>query len=87
MPRLHSTLGPYRRSSLLIRTEFLLSKGYEVHGIIRRSSSFNTSRLQHLYADQHESAFLSFSCHFCASLQPLFDNNQGLTSSSFIMVI
>jgi len=35
-------------------TEFLLSKGYEVHGIIRRSSSFNTSRLQHLYADQHE---------------------------------
>jgi len=35
-------------------TEFLLSKGYEVHGIIRRSSSFNTNRLQHLYADQHE---------------------------------
>jgi GDPmannose 4,6-dehydratase len=35
-------------------TEMLLEKGYEVHGIIRRSSSFNTSRLQHLYADQHE---------------------------------
>ncbi|GFZ52385.1 hypothetical protein JCM24511_10158 [Saitozyma sp. JCM 24511] len=31
----------------------LLSKGYSVHGIIRRSSSFNTSRLQHLYQDQH----------------------------------
>ncbi|KAG8216063.1 hypothetical protein J3R82DRAFT_8063 [Butyriboletus roseoflavus] len=35
-------------------TELLLEKGYEVHGIIRRSSSFNTNRLQHLYADQHE---------------------------------
>lgn len=31
--------------------EFLLEKGYEVHGIIRRSSSFNTGRIQHLYAD------------------------------------
>ena len=37
-------------------TELLLEKGYEVHGIIRRSSSFNTNRLQHLYADQHERA-------------------------------
>lgn len=36
-------------------TELLLSKGYEVHGIIRRSSSFNTNRLHHLYADPHES--------------------------------
>jgi len=35
-------------------TEFLLDKGYEVHGIIRRSSSFNTGRLHHLYEDQHE---------------------------------
>ena len=35
-------------------TELLLQKGYEVHGIIRRSSSFNTSRLDHLYADPHE---------------------------------
>jgi GDPmannose 4,6-dehydratase len=34
--------------------ELLLSKGYEVHGIIRRSSTFNTSRLDHLYHDQHE---------------------------------
>ncbi len=37
-------------------TELLLSKGYEVHGIIRRSSSFNTGRLDHLYQDPHESA-------------------------------
>jgi GDPmannose 4,6-dehydratase len=34
--------------------EFLLSKGYEVHGIKRRSSSFNTSRIDHLYQDPHE---------------------------------
>jgi len=33
--------------------EFLLSKGYEVHGIIRRASTFNTSRIDHLYADPH----------------------------------
>jgi GDPmannose 4,6-dehydratase len=37
-------------------TEFLLAKGYEVHGIIRRSSSFNTGRLDHLYQDPHESS-------------------------------
>jgi GDPmannose 4,6-dehydratase len=35
-----------------------LSKGYDVHGIIRRSSSFNTNRLQHLYSDQHERTYL-----------------------------
>ncbi len=34
--------------------EFLLSKGYEVWGIIRRSSSFNTARIEHLYQDPHE---------------------------------
>jgi len=33
--------------------EFLLSKGYEVHGIIRRSSTFNTHRIDHLYVDPH----------------------------------
>ncbi|NLU19986.1 MAG: GDP-mannose 4,6-dehydratase [Phycisphaerae bacterium] len=35
-------------------TEFLLAKGYEVHGIIRRSSSFNTQRIDHLYKDPHD---------------------------------
>ncbi|MCK4233656.1 GDP-mannose 4,6-dehydratase, partial [candidate division WOR-3 bacterium] len=34
-------------------TEFLLFKGYEVHGIIRRSSTFNTDRIDHLYQDPH----------------------------------
>ena len=33
--------------------EFLLSKGYEVHGLIRRSSSFNTARIDHIYEDPH----------------------------------
>lgn len=35
-------------------TEFLLDKGYEVHGIIRRSSSFNTGRIDHLFRDLHD---------------------------------
>jgi len=34
--------------------ELLLSKGYEVHGMIRRSSSFNTGRINHIYRDPHE---------------------------------
>ena len=34
--------------------EFLLNKGYEVHGLIRRSSSFNTERIDHLYRDFHD---------------------------------
>src|SRR3989475_276343 len=35
-------------------TELLLDKGYEVYGIVRRSSSFNTERIDHLYQDPHE---------------------------------
>ena len=35
--------------------ELLLKKGYEVHGLIRRSSTFNTSRIDHIYHDRHES--------------------------------
>lgn len=35
-------------------TELLIEKGYTVHGIIRRSSSFNTGRIEHLYKDRHE---------------------------------
>src|SRR5713101_7773630 len=37
-------------------TEFLLAKGYEVHGIVRRTSTFNTDRLDHIYSDPHEPA-------------------------------
>ena len=35
-------------------SELLLSKGYQVHGVVRRSSSFNTGRIDHLYSDPHE---------------------------------
>jgi GDPmannose 4,6-dehydratase len=35
-------------------SELLLEKGYEVHGVVRRSSSFNTDRIEHLYRDPHD---------------------------------
>ena len=34
--------------------EYLLDKGYEVHGIKRRASSFNTERIDHIYQDPHD---------------------------------
>jgi GDPmannose 4,6-dehydratase len=40
--------------------EFLLERDYEVHGIIRRSSSFNTDRIEHLYRDPHEAGVRMF---------------------------
>ena len=43
--------------------EFLLKKGYEVHGVKRRASSFNTSRVDHLYRDPHE-ADVRFFMHY-----------------------
>jgi len=43
--------------------ELLLDQGYEVHGIIRRASSFNTSRIDHLYKDRHETGVKMF-LHF-----------------------
>ena len=43
--------------------ELLLSKGYEVHGLIRRSSSFNTQRVEHIYHDPHE-AGVRFLMHY-----------------------
>jgi len=36
--------------------ELLMAKGYEVHGIVRRSSSFNTKRIDHLYQDRHDAS-------------------------------
>jgi GDPmannose 4,6-dehydratase len=47
----------------LYLSELLLSKGYEVHGLIRRSSSFNTSRLDPIYRDPHE-AGVRFRMHY-----------------------
>lgn len=44
-------------------TEFLLDKGYVVHGLKRRASSFNTSRIDHLYRDPHEEGVRFFLHH------------------------
>lgn len=44
--------------------EFLLKKGYEVHGIKRRSSSFNTGRIDHLYIDAHDNDKRRFILHY-----------------------
>ncbi|MCE0482871.1 MAG: GDP-mannose 4,6-dehydratase [Methylacidiphilales bacterium] len=60
--------------------EFLLGKGYEVHGIIRRSSSFNTERLDHIYQDRHITGVKLF-LHYgdlgdSASLMTLLHNLQ-----------
>lgn len=56
--------------------EFLIDKGYEVHGIKRRSSSFNTQRIDHLYKDLHED-----------SKSPLILHYGDLTDSSNIISI
>mgnify|MGYP001575489295 CR=1 FL=1 len=40
--------------------ELLLSKKYEVHGLIRRSSTFNTERIDHIYADRHDPKAIIF---------------------------
>lgn len=44
--------------------EFLLSKGYEVHGVMRRSSSFNTGRVEKIYQDMHSYPKPSFLLHY-----------------------
>ena len=44
--------------------QFLLQKGYEVHGIKRRASLFNTERIDHLYRDPHEEN-VRFYLHYC----------------------
>jgi GDPmannose 4,6-dehydratase len=46
--------------------ELLLEKGYDVHGIIRRSSTFNTSRIDHIYRDRHDVSFMNFAFRLTA---------------------
>src|SRR5215472_2197226 len=60
--------------------EFLLAKGYEVHGIVRRASTFNTDRLDPIYADPHERGNALF-LHYGdladgASLRHILDKTQ-----------
>ncbi|KAK8263818.1 hypothetical protein V6Z11_D12G066000 [Gossypium hirsutum] len=45
-------------------TEFLLNKGYEVHGLIRRSSNFNTQRINHIYIDPHDAHKARMKLHY-----------------------
>lgn len=45
-------------------TEFLLNKNYEVHGLIRRSSNFNTQRINHIYIDPHNSQKALMKLHY-----------------------
>ena len=45
-------------------SEFLLKKGYKVFGVKRRSSSFNTSRIDHLFQDLHDNTDFPFVLHF-----------------------
>src|SRR6266481_1277301 len=68
----HSTMAQKNKKALITGitgqdgsylTEFLLGKGYEVHGIIRRASTFNTSRIDHLYQDPHHPATKFFIHH------------------------
>jgi GDPmannose 4,6-dehydratase len=75
-------------------TELLLGKGYEVHGIIRRSSSFNTKRIEHLYKDPlhgsklflHYGDLTDSTClvHIIAKVQPTEVYNLG--AQSHVMV-
>jgi GDPmannose 4,6-dehydratase len=46
--------------------ELLLEKGYDVHGIIRRSSTFNTSRIDHIYRDRHDVSLMNFAFRLTA---------------------
>ena len=56
--------------------EFLLSKNYEVHGLIRRASTFNTGRIDHIYFDPHSEDVRLF-LHY----GDLSDSASSLTSS------
>ncbi|MFA5110158.1 MAG: GDP-mannose 4,6-dehydratase [Desulfobaccales bacterium] len=75
--------------------EFLLGKGYEVHGLVRRSSTFNTRRIDHLYVDPHETGarfFLHYGdlsdsgqlSHLIYNLQP--DEIYHLAAQSHVRV-
>jgi GDPmannose 4,6-dehydratase len=75
--------------------ELLLSKGYEVHGLVRRSSTFNTRRIDHLYVDPHEAGarfFLHYGdlsdsgqlSHLIYNLQP--DEIYHLAAQSHVRV-
>ncbi|KAL0745760.1 hypothetical protein Bca101_101737 [Brassica carinata] len=62
-------------------TEFLVGKGYEVHGLIRRSSNYNTQRINHIYVDPHNANKALMKLHY-ADLSDASSSAVGSTSSS-----
>ncbi|KAG9443057.1 hypothetical protein H6P81_018911 [Aristolochia fimbriata] len=73
MAALPTSLTPKRKIALITGitgqdgsylTEFLIGKGYEVHGLIRRSSNFNTQRLDHIYVDPHNAHKALMKLHY-----------------------
>ena len=54
--RTHATLAATTGQDGSYLAEFLLHKGYVVYGLMRRSSSFNTGRIEHIYKDKHQRA-------------------------------
>ena len=65
--------------------EFLLEKGYEVHGIKRRASSFNTQRIDHIYEDPHNSGArfkLHYGCLLYTSPSPRDLSTSRMPSSA-----
>lgn len=68
--------------------EFLLAKGYEVHGLVRRSSSFNTGRIEHLYSDPHASKPVAMTSVIIIILGSKFQLHYGdLTDSTCLVNI
>ena len=65
--------------------EFLLSKGYEVHGIVRRSSSFSTERIEHIYRDPHDRQARMF-LHMGASVLLVDFRGSGESSESYTTI-
>ena len=74
--------------------EYLLEKGYEVHGIKRRASSFNTNRIDHLFQDPHEDdprlvlhyGDLTDSTNLIGIIQPQPDEIYNLGAQSHVAV-
>jgi GDPmannose 4,6-dehydratase len=74
VPRDSAVIAPVKGRTALVTgitgqdgsylAELLLDKGYEVHGVIRRSSSFNTARIDHLFRDSHEPQRQALHLHY-----------------------
>jgi len=64
--------------------ELLLAKGYEVHGVKRRSSSFNTARIDHLYQDPHEQGARLFQRHALEGLIAQMARGEGTNFDALV---